>query len=69
LALLDSVDSADDITVQLQRFWDIEAVGIIECPVMKDDTFSSLVKFEEQNSRYLVLLPWSSLHPMSITFV
>jgi len=68
LALLDSVDSADDITVQLQRFWDIEAIRIIECPVTKDDTFSSLVKFEDQNSRYVVSLPWSSLHPTSTNY-
>jgi len=66
LALLDSVDSADDITVQLQRFWDIEAIGIIECPVTKDDTFSSLVKFEDQNCRYVVSV---TRRPLTITFV
>ena len=68
LVLLDSLDSADNITVQLQRFWDIKAIGIIECLVTKDDTFSSLVKFEDRNSRYVMLSPWSSLHPTSTNY-
>ena len=68
LALLDSVDSADDITVQLQRFWDIEAIGIIECPVTKDDTFSSLkIIIADMLCRCLGLL--STRLPPTITFV
>jgi len=69
LALVNSIDSSvDEVAIQLQRFWDTEAIGIMECSVTADDHFSSLVEFEELEKRYVVSLPWASLHPTSTNY-
>ncbi|XP_060575739.1 uncharacterized protein LOC132733143 [Ruditapes philippinarum] len=61
-----SVDSSISTKLDLQDFWNIEAIGITDDPAISDDekamqSFKENIKFED--GRYQVTWPWKEEHP------
>ena len=54
LALLDTASATgDELIAQLQRFWDTEAIGIVEDSQTRDSSLCSLIKFNSTDKRYV----------------
>ena len=53
-------DSFENLENQLQSFWDLESLGIVQPERTLYDEFCSTVAIE--NGRYKVTLPWKEYH-------
>ena len=60
LLRVQSTPADDRLDQQLQRFWDLETLGIQEKEQSVQDTFTQQIQF--QNGRYQVTLPWKPTH-------
>ena len=71
LGLTESVNTEeeqDELTTQLQQFWDIESIGISEDSTLEDSEFSHIISFDSAQNRYCATLPWNSLHLHSTNY-
>ena len=64
--MLNEVDLSLADKPNLDIFWNLESIGIIDSPSTSDDDkalemFNNTVKFED--GRYLVTWPWKESHP------
>ena len=59
-ALMDSQNQATELANSLNWFWDIESAGITEpsSKVNEDEQFLRFIKFDKDEGRYEVDLPW-----------
>ena len=65
---VDAEVEQDELTTQLQQFWNTESIGITESPTPEDDGFSKIITFDSSQHRYFVTLPWNSLHLRSTNY-
>ena len=57
---MESQNQATELANSLNRFWDIESAGITETSskVNEDEQFLRFIKFDKDEGRYEVDLPW-----------
>ena len=68
LGLTEPMNTKDELTAQLQQFWDIESIGISKESTLEDDGFSHIISFDSTQNRYCAALPWNLLHLHSTNY-
>ena len=58
----------DELLDHLQCFWDTESLGITD-QLSGDNEFQNIIRFDEEEGRYVVALPWTSLEVSSTNFI
>ena len=71
LGLTESVNTEeeqDELTMQLEHFWDTDSIGISVDSTIEDSGFSHIISFDSAQNRYCAALPWNSLQLQSTNY-